>query len=72
MLTPLFRAVGLALAEAGVQTAELAYYTKRGERIWCEPRGRAAGYNWPQYSIPRTAADAAAGKHQKTSRLNNN
>jgi hypothetical protein len=21
--------------------------------IWSEPRGRAAGYNWPQYSIHR-------------------
>jgi 2-polyprenyl-6-methoxyphenol hydroxylase-like FAD-dependent oxidoreductase len=42
-----------ALARTGIQTAELAYYTKRGQRIWTEPRGVAAGYLWPQYSIHR-------------------
>jgi 2-polyprenyl-6-methoxyphenol hydroxylase-like FAD-dependent oxidoreductase len=41
------------LAAAGVATAELAYYNKFGVEIWREPRGRAAGYNWPQYSIHR-------------------
>ena len=41
------------LAEAGIATAELAYYSKFGQRIWTEPRGRDAGYNWPQYSIHR-------------------
>jgi 2-polyprenyl-6-methoxyphenol hydroxylase-like FAD-dependent oxidoreductase len=47
--------LGLAdgLAEAGIATAELAYYSKHGQRIWSEPRGRNAGYNWPQYSIHR-------------------
>ena len=47
--------LGLAdeLAQTGIPTAELAYYTKRGERIWSEPRGLAAGYLWPQYSIHR-------------------
>src|ERR1043165_5834403 len=34
--------------KAGVSCRELAYYTKRGERIWGEPRGLAAGYRWPQ------------------------
>ena len=38
---------------AGVACRELAYYTKRGERIWGEPRGLAAGYRWPQISIHR-------------------
>ncbi len=42
-----------ALAERGIATAQLSYHTKRGERIWREPRGRAAGYRWPQYSIHR-------------------
>jgi 5-methylphenazine-1-carboxylate 1-monooxygenase len=42
-----------ALAETGVPTAELAYYNKHGQRIWSEPRGREAGYNWPQFSIHR-------------------
>jgi 2-polyprenyl-6-methoxyphenol hydroxylase-like FAD-dependent oxidoreductase len=42
-----------ALAETGIPTAELAYYSKHGQRIWSEPRGRDAGYHWPQYSIHR-------------------
>jgi 2-polyprenyl-6-methoxyphenol hydroxylase-like FAD-dependent oxidoreductase len=42
-----------ALAETGIPTAELAYYNKRGQRIWSEARGREAGYNWPQFSIHR-------------------
>ena len=48
-------ALGLAdaLAETGIPTGELEYYTKRGQRIWSEPRGLAAGYHWPQYSIHR-------------------
>jgi 5-methylphenazine-1-carboxylate 1-monooxygenase len=41
------------LERAGVCCAELAYYTKRGERIWSEPRGLAAGYRWPQISLHR-------------------
>lgn len=42
-----------ALEQAGVKTAELAYYTKHGQLIWSEPRGLEAGYLWPQYSIHR-------------------
>ena len=47
--------VGLAdrLVAAAIPTAELAYYSKRGQLIWSEPRGLAAGYNWPQFSIHR-------------------
>lgn len=47
--------LGLAerLATRGVATAELAYFNKFGQEIWAEPRGRAAGYHWPQYSIHR-------------------
>ncbi len=47
--------LGLAprLAESGVATAELAYHNKFGVPIWREPRGLAAGYNWPQYSLHR-------------------
>jgi 2-polyprenyl-6-methoxyphenol hydroxylase-like FAD-dependent oxidoreductase len=41
------------LERAGVACRELAYYTKRGERIWAEPRGLAAGYRWPQISVHR-------------------
>jgi 5-methylphenazine-1-carboxylate 1-monooxygenase len=31
----------------------LVYCTKRGQEIWREPRGLAAGYPWPQLSIHR-------------------
>ena len=41
------------LAATGIPTAELAYYSKRGQRIWSESRGLDAGYNWPQFSIHR-------------------
>jgi 2-polyprenyl-6-methoxyphenol hydroxylase-like FAD-dependent oxidoreductase len=42
-----------ALEACSAQCRELAYYTKRGQRIWGEPRGLAAGYAWPQFSIHR-------------------
>jgi 2-polyprenyl-6-methoxyphenol hydroxylase-like FAD-dependent oxidoreductase len=41
------------IAASSVATAELAYYNKFGAEIWREPRGIAAGYKWPQYSILR-------------------
>ena len=45
--------LGDALAEIGVATAELGFFSKLGLEIWTEPRGKEAGYNWPQYSIHR-------------------
>jgi len=47
--------LGDALAATAVSTAELAYFSRRGQRIWSEKRGRDAGYNWPQFSIHRGA-----------------
>jgi len=41
------------LARAGIATQELRYFNKLGQLIWSEPRGVAAGYRWPQYSIHR-------------------
>jgi len=41
------------LAAIAIETASLSYYNKRGQLIWSEPRGRAAGYDWPQFSIHR-------------------
>src|SRR4051812_27914432 len=41
------------LLGVGIPTGELVFYSKRGQRIWGEPRGRAAGYRWPQISIHR-------------------
>jgi len=45
--------LGAQLADNGVQTSTLAYYNKFGQLIWREPRGIAAGYAVPQYSIHR-------------------
>ncbi len=42
-----------ALDAVGLRTAELCYYSKHGRLIWSEPRGEAAGYRWPQFSIHR-------------------
>ncbi len=42
-----------ALAATAIPTAELAYFSARGQRIWSEPRGEAAGYHWPQFSVHR-------------------
>lgn len=42
-----------ALERIGIATADLTYVTERGTTIWSEPRGIAAGYRWPQYSIHR-------------------
>ena len=41
------------LSAVGIPTGELVFYSKHGQRIWGEPRGRAAGYHWPQFSIHR-------------------
>ena len=38
---------------AGIATRELVYANRFGQVIWSEPRGRAAGYDWPQVSIHR-------------------
>ncbi|MFD0568491.1 flavin-dependent oxidoreductase [Kitasatospora gansuensis] len=47
--------LGLAekLAAIAVPTAELAYFNRHGQAVWAEPRGLAAGYRWPQYSVHR-------------------
>ncbi len=37
----------------GVQTRDYGMYSRKGLHIWTEPRGRWAGYNWPQYSVHR-------------------
>jgi 2-polyprenyl-6-methoxyphenol hydroxylase-like FAD-dependent oxidoreductase len=45
--------LGEKLSMAGILTQELAFYNKHGQLIWTEPRGRGAGYRWPQISISR-------------------
>jgi 2-polyprenyl-6-methoxyphenol hydroxylase-like FAD-dependent oxidoreductase len=47
--------LGGQLAAAGILTKELAFYNKHGQLIWLEPRGKDAGYRWPQISIARSA-----------------
>lgn len=42
-----------ALDEIAIRTSALHYYNKHGQQIWSEPRGQAAGYRFPQYSIHR-------------------
>jgi 2-polyprenyl-6-methoxyphenol hydroxylase-like FAD-dependent oxidoreductase len=45
--------LGDELGAVAIETSTLAYYNRFGQVIWSEPRGRAAGYAWPQYSIDR-------------------
>jgi len=42
-----------ALAAQAIETRELAFYSRHGQFIYREPRGRYAGYDWPQLSIHR-------------------
>ena len=41
------------IAGLGVEPGSLAYYNRHGQLIWSEPRGRDAGYEWPQLSVHR-------------------
>ncbi len=45
--------LGPRLAATGIATQEVRYANRFGQTIWSEPRGLAAGYRWPQYSIHR-------------------
>ncbi len=66
-------ALGLqrALLAKGIETGEYCFYTRHGQLIYREPRGRSAGYDWPQISIHRgdlhgallEAAQARLGRH---------
>lgn len=41
------------LTEEGIETSDLVYFNRHGQRFWSEPRGKFAGYRWPQISIHR-------------------
>jgi len=41
------------LLESGVELERYMWFNKFGREIWSEPRGRKAGYHWPQISIHR-------------------
>ncbi len=45
--------LGSILAARGIATEALMYANRFGQEIWREPRGRFAGYLWPQVSIHR-------------------
>jgi 2-polyprenyl-6-methoxyphenol hydroxylase-like FAD-dependent oxidoreductase len=42
-----------ALARVAVTTREAVFFNRFGQRIYSEPAGRYAGYEWPQFSIHR-------------------
>jgi 2-polyprenyl-6-methoxyphenol hydroxylase-like FAD-dependent oxidoreductase len=48
-------ALGLlpALDAAGIRTKELIYINRLGQKVWSEPRGTEAGFEYPQFSIHR-------------------
>ncbi len=45
--------LGERLAAVGILCQEMAFYNRHGQLVWTEPRGRKAGYRWPQISISR-------------------
>lgn len=45
--------LGATLAAHCIETRELCFYSRHGQFIFKEPRGRFAGYDWPQLSIHR-------------------
>jgi 2-polyprenyl-6-methoxyphenol hydroxylase-like FAD-dependent oxidoreductase len=45
--------LGEEVEAAGIATRQLVYHDRFGGAIHAEPRGRAAGYRWPQISIHR-------------------
>lgn len=47
--------LGAAMDAIGVRTRDYRLYTRHGLHVWTEPRGLAAGYRWPQYSVHRGA-----------------
>jgi 5-methylphenazine-1-carboxylate 1-monooxygenase len=41
------------IADKAIETSHLVYFNKLGQKFWSEPRGRNAGYKWPQFSVHR-------------------
>lgn len=42
-----------ALDAVAVRTSESVFFTAQGQKVFSEPAGLAAGYDWPQFSIHR-------------------
>jgi 2-polyprenyl-6-methoxyphenol hydroxylase-like FAD-dependent oxidoreductase len=45
--------LGSRLAAKGIETREYCFFTRNGQSVFREPRGKFAGYEWPQISIHR-------------------
>ena len=41
------------LDAVGIRTKELHYVSRLGQKVWSEPRGMDAGFDYPQFSIHR-------------------
>ena len=41
------------LLATGIETLAMSWFNRFGQKIWQEPRGRAAGLAWPQISVHR-------------------
>ncbi|AFK02733.1 FAD dependent oxidoreductase [Emticicia oligotrophica DSM 17448] len=41
------------IAQNAIETSDLVYFNRFGQQFWTEPRGRFAGYKWPQFSVHR-------------------
>jgi 5-methylphenazine-1-carboxylate 1-monooxygenase len=41
------------IAKNAVETKDLLYFNRYGQKFWEEPRGKFAGYKWSQFSIHR-------------------
>jgi 2-polyprenyl-6-methoxyphenol hydroxylase-like FAD-dependent oxidoreductase len=41
------------LPTIGIETEEWALVGRNGNDVWSEPRGKLAGYKWPQFSVHR-------------------
>ncbi len=41
------------IAKNAIETSDLVYFNRFGQKFWSEPRGKFAGYHWSQYSIHR-------------------
>jgi 2-polyprenyl-6-methoxyphenol hydroxylase-like FAD-dependent oxidoreductase len=51
--------IAARLERVAVETREVCFYNRFGQLIFSEPRGRFAGYEWPQLSIHRADLHAA-------------
>ncbi len=56
------------LDKVGLPIREWALLSQSGQEVHAEPRGRAAGYNWPQYGVHRGAFHMAL-YHEVIARL---